>query len=479
MKVELLRLEGITFGEYGQLDDLSLTLYQGELLGVLSNHAVVKNDLVELIAGRRRAWSGRLYLAGKPCPFDEPDRQRHRLVGVVHSVKTLIDDMSISENIFVIRKGVKSQIINTRLLHAQARQLMDEFGLAMAPKTLVRNLSVVECCILEVLKVVALGARVVILQNLSSVLSDFEMAQLLGHAAHLKGKGVGFLMVDSSPSLLSNYADRVTVIKNGRSCWTFERGEINETALRSIFARGQEPGFPGASIAPRGQAAQQLEVLRFDQVRCGVLEALSFSLGHGQALCIVDQDGQGIEEIKALLGGEHRLEAGTILIDGAPLRARNAWQALDQRIAFIVENPADTMLFPDFTALENLCQPSSRKTPNFWINPNYLASCRQEYEPFFEPGALDRYPGELSSQDLHQLVYCRWHLYKPSLVVCVKPFSSVDKNLEQISAYFIGLLLDKGIAVLILTSNASEVGIACRILSLNPKNAPPHQKNDL
>lgn len=121
----------------------------------------------------------------------------------------------------------------------------------------------------------------------------------------------------------------------------------------------------------------------------------------------------------------------------------NVWQALDQKIAFIVENPADTMLFPDFTAIENLCYPSSRKTPYFWINPNYLSSCLHEYSPFFDSGVLDQYPGNMSTQDLHKLVYCRWHLYNPSLVVCVKPFSSVDKNLEEISVYFIGLLLKK------------------------------------
>ena len=82
-------------------------------------------------------------------------------------------------------------------------------------------------------------------------------------------------------------------------------------------------------------------------------------------------------------------------------------------------------------------------------------------------------------QGLHKLVYCRWHLYKPGVVVCIKPYSSVDKTLEEISAVFIDRLLKKGIAVLILTSSASEAESAGRKISINQKNDPLHQKNDL
>ena len=161
------------------------------------------------------------------------------------------------------------------------------------------------------------------------------------------------------------------------------------------------------------------------------------------------------------------------------MTARNPWQALDQKIAFIAENPAESMVFRDLSAIENLCLPSSRKAAGFWLNPTYVSSCLKEYGPYFGPDVLNKYPDELSAQDLHRLVYCRWHLYKPDVVVCIKPYSSVDKTLEEISAIFIDLLLRKGIAVLILTSSASEAESARRKISINQKNAPLHQKNDL
>jgi len=481
MKHELLRLEGITFGEHGQktLNDFNLVLYQGEILGVFSNYAVVKNNLVEVIAGRKGAESGRVYLDSEPDASREIDRHRYRKVGVIQSTKALVDDLSISENIFVMRKGFKAQVIDTYLLSVQTQQLMEEFGLSIEAQSLARNLSSVDRCSLEIVKAVALGARIIVLQDFSSFLSDTEIDQLLCLAAHLKDRGLGFLMVDSSVNHLSKYADRVVVIRKGRNFWVFGRGEINERAMKSCFSIDQLIDFPSEMTPSAVTVPQKSEALVFDQVRSGVLDTLSFKLHQGEELCIFDKDGQGIAEIKALLSGERQADSGRILTNGERFSARNVWQALDQKVAFVVENPAETMIFSDFTAIENLCLPASRKAADFWINPVYLASCMEEYAQYFDSGVLKRYPDELSAQDLHKLVFCRWHLFNPRLVVCVKPFSSVDKSLEEISAFFIGLLLKKGIAVLILTSTAPEAGIPSRKIVINQKNTPPYPKNDL
>lgn len=474
-------MEGVSVGERGQktLSDFSLTVYAGEVVGVFSTHATVKNDLIRLVAGQMGADAGRIYLCNEPCPFEEKDLVRQRRVGVIHSAQTLIDVLSVAENIFVIRKGVKGGVIDGPLLEIQARQLIDEFGMSIAPGTLVRNLSGVERCSLEVLKAIALGAQIVAFKDLSSFLPDVEIDQLLKFAARLKQRGIGFLLVESSVSTLARYADRVVVIKDGRNFWTFAGGGFNDETLKTCFSRAREAPLADDSLIASKQDVERREVLAFDRVNSGVLEALSFSLRQGEELCILDQEGRGIDELLALLGGERRPRSGRILVDGSDYTARNAWQALDQKIAFVAENPAESMVFRDLSAIENLCLPSSRKASGFWLNPKYLSSCLNEYSVFFEPGVLDKYPDELSIQDLHKLVYCRWHLYKPDVVVCIKPYSSVDKTLEEISAVFIDKLLRKGIAVLILTSSASEAESARRKISINQKNVPLLPKNDL
>jgi len=481
MAHELLRMEEVQLGGHGQksLNDFSMALRAGEVLGVFSTHATVKDDLVRLIAGQIGVDSGRIYLSGHASPFEEADLHRRRQVGVIHSAQALIDVLSVSENIFVIRKGVKAGVVDRRLLDVQAQQLIDEFGMSIAPDTLVRNLSDADRCSLEVLKSVALGAQIVVFKDLSSFLPDSSIDQLLEFANRLKSRGIGFLMVESSVGTLARYADRVVMIKNGRNFWIFERGAFNDEALKTCFSRKRDFGLPVELQAATPANDGRREVLVFDRVCSGVLDNLSFSLLEGEELCILDQGGKGIEEVRALLGGERRPTTGQIRVSGEGFTARNVWQALDQKVAFVAENPAESMVFRDLSAIENLCLPSSRKARGFWLNPMYVSSCLSEYGPFFAPEALKKYPDDLTVEDLHKLVYCRWHLYKPGVVVCIKPYSSVDKALEEISAVFIAHLLKKGVAVLILTSSASEAESASRKISINQKNVPLHQKNDL
>lgn len=469
MKKEVLRLEAIASEEHGQttLNGLGMSLYEGEVLGVFSNYLAVKNDVVRIIAGQKGPTAGRIYLDNEPCPFEEVNERRLRRVGVVRSTKTLIDDFSVAENIFVVRRGLKTQIIDKRVLDEQTRLLMEEFGFDLAPESRVRDIPEARRCGLEIVKAIALGARVLILQDLSTFLSDFEIAQLFEFIARLKHKELGFVLVDSSSAYLQMYAERIVVIRDGRSFWGW-RGKPEGSLTDACFSEHRRAFTLDAKQAGTQPCLKTDAVLTFEGVQTESLNAVCFSLHEGEGLCIVDQGGKGIDDIKALLSGQLSARSGRIFVSGEVFRGGSVQRALDQRVAFVMENPTDSMLFPDFTALDNLCFPSSRKTRDFWINPRYKESCKREYAKFFAPGALEKYPDELSIQDLHKLVYCRWHLYNPKVVVCVKPFNSVEKSLEEISAFFIELLREKGIAVLILTSNASESNQRWREIRVNP-----------
>lgn len=468
MKRELLRMEGITLGDdrHRVLKEVHLALYAGEVLGIYAEHGTVKNSLAGLVTGGLEASAGRLYIDMEPCPFNEPDRFRYRKVGIVRSVSTLIDVLSISENIFVVRRGFRAPYINRQILQEQTRLLMEDFGVSLDPRTLGSQLSTVERCILELIKAVALGARVVVLQDLSSFLSDAEIQQLMILTQGLKQKGTGFLMLESSVGILSSYADRVTVFRGGRSAWTFGTGEFTEGRLKACIFSGKEGGIPEVRVWEEAPATDKEEVLRFEHVSSGVLTNLSFSLHSGESLCLFDRDGGGIAAVKSLLGGKTRPDAGRIFLKDQPVHIRSLREALDLGIAVIAENPTETMIFPDLTALENLCFAASGKTRDFWLNPRYRESCLGEYGPYFQPGALLCYPDQLSDQDLLKLVYCRWHLYNPAVVLCIKPFSSVDKSLEAISVFFMELLQRKGIAVLVLTASESEAGISGRKIEI-------------
>lgn len=472
MKHEVLRLEDITYFENGRrtLDRFYLNLYKGEVLGVFSNHASVKTSLIALITGKCKADGGRLYIGDTPCHFEEKAIIRQQRITLIDAKNTLIDSLTVADNIFVIRRNFKHWFIENGLIRTQTRMLMEDFGLDIHPRTLASQLSTLERYMVELVKAYALGAEAVILKDMSTYLSDHELDRIHGLVCDLQTKGMAFLMVDSSVNQLRRYADRVVVIKKGRNSWTFQKDEFCESVLKSHFYR-QQDGRDGVHSLDEStsDAVEEQILLSFEGIETDILSPVTFSLKRGEALSIFDGDGKGIEEINALLSGTKKPDSGRIIYQGARYAVTNPWRALEKKVAFIPENPAETSLFKHFTALENLCYPSSTKVGDFWINPMYLSSCRREYAGDFEPGELDRHVDELPMQTLYKLVYVKWHLYNPALVVCTKPFSSVDKSLKDISARYLQKLLDKGIAVLILTSNYSEVGISCEKISITTK----------
>lgn len=474
MRTEVLRVEELTYIENGRktLNQLNMTLYKGEIMGVFSHHASVKNGLVNLLTGLAQSDSGRLYLDGKPYLYNDTSSLKQQKVAVLHTVNTLIDSLSVSDNIFVIRKGFKQYVIDKFVLQKQAGLLMKEIGLNIDPLSLVFKLSRIDRTLIELVKAYALGAKLIILKDFSSFLSDLDYEQVYSVLHILRTKGVAFLIVDSSADLLEKYTDRVVLIQKGRDMWTFKQGEFNENSLKQHFFNDRKSLLPVESQADQEAAYTSREVLRFEQVETAVLDAVSFSLHSGEALSLFDRDGRGIKAIMELLSGDIQSEKGEIFVKQRPYAVNQPWEALDHGVAFISENPIESMIFKHFTGLENLCFASSRKAPDFWLNPVYLNSCRNEYSQFFEEGSLALYGDQLSMQELFKIIYCRWHLYRPALVVCTKPFNSVDKSLVDISTTFIEHLLKKGIAVLILTSNFYDVGFPCEKMTLTTKESP-------
>lgn len=467
MKKEILRIESITIKEKGikTLNDFFLNLYEGELLGVFVHSAIEKRHLIELIYGNVEVEQGRICFENRPISYEDYVGIRKNKISMIQSTGKLIDDLTVADNIFVIRDRFGKYLIDKQTVHEQARRLMAELELSISPHKLGYMLTGYEKTAVEIAKAYALGARIIILKDLSSYLSDGELGQLTGLIGRLKGQGLSFVMIDSFTEVLKQFSDRLFVMKNGRNVWTLKSQQINDEILKTYFYAPSDRIKATASQV--GSTA-----LRFEGVATEGLDPLSFEIRSGEILSIVDHDGSGIEEIVKLLNGEKRGYKGDIYVGDRLFRPQSPWQALHRDLALIVENPIEAMLFKDISAIDNLCFSSSRKVRTFWMNAKYRRSCLDSYEEFFEKDVLKNSTDTLSAYDLQKLVYLKWHLYNPKVVICVRPFSSTDAELRQITSEMMSLLLEKGIGILVLASNYSEINSAGSKILLRPKECP-------
>jgi ribose transport system ATP-binding protein len=329
----------------------------------------------------------------------------------------------------------------------------------------VHTLSGFEKTAVEIAKAYGLGARIIILKDLSSYLSDSELDQLVEVIDRLKSNGISFIMIDSFTDILKQFSDRMFVMKNGRNVWTLKSEEINDDILSTYF---YTPLHEISGNAP----IKHTTALKFEHVSTDKLEPLSFEIHSGEVLSIIDHDGSYIDEIIKILSGESNSYQGEVYVGNRLFSTCRTWESIKKELVFIVENPVETMLFKDIKAIDNLCFASSNKVNTFWMNSKYRKSCIDNYEGFFSKGALSARTESLSIYDQQKLVYLKWHLYNPKVVVCTRPFSSIDVELREITSEMMELLLEKGIGILVLASNYSEINSTGTKIFLRPKEYP-------
>jgi len=473
MKQEILRIENILAREQGikTLDNFFMNLYKGELLGVFANNATDKRHFIDLICGEIDIERGRICYANKPVDMVKYKIIRRQKISHIQPKSKLVDDLTIASNIFVVRDGFKQQLIHEKTIEMQASLLMEELGFKLKPDLYVYRLTRYEKLMIEITKAFGRGAEIMIFEDLSKYLTDQEINHVKKLILMLRRKGMSILIIDSYSNVLTGITDRVMILQNGRNLWTFEGQAFDKPAVDTLFNQAIKKKRLNEYYTESSD-----EVICFDKVSTKNVCNLSFKIHGGQILSLFDGDGKGVEDIKAILEGDNHTYKGSITLGAQKFKSKNPWQSVKKKIGFVSENPQELMIFDNLSAIDNLTYAALNKVGNVLFSKQYYKSIIEDYKSYFSHGALLKHTEKLSTYDRHRLAYLKWHLYNPKLVVCIRPFSSVDMALKETTLELMEALLKKGIAILILSSNYEEVSTVGKIIDISSKEYPLSSK---
>ena len=471
-----LALAGITkrFGDLVANDAISLTLGRGEVLALLGENGAGKSTLVSILFGHYVADAGTIEVYGRPLPPGDPAAALAAGIGMVHQHFTLADNLSVQDNIVLGTQPLWSPATNRRAARARLVATGEKFGLRVDPDARVGMLSVGERQRVEILKALYRDARILILDEPTSVLTPQEAAALFGTLARLVADGLSIIFISHKLTEVLRVSDRIAVLRAGKLVATLDAATADRTALAELMV-GRAVRKPVAREHARGDVVCALANVTVGDGPRPALSDVSLAVRAGDIVGIAGVSGNGQDALAELMSGLRAPLSGTVALAGSPMPADpRAWIR-----AGVARVPADRHgvgVVGDFAVWENAIAERYRKpfaSAGFVRRSAARRYARALADRFdIRSAGLDAPARALSGGNVQKLIlgraltggYSHGDDFVPALIVANQPTWGLDVGAV---AYVHQRLLDasaRGAAVVLISDDLDEIlGIADRV----------------
>lgn len=476
MKEEVFRMDHVTTDDFEMtnLDNMTLHIYRGEIVGLLPVNEQGRKKLLEVMRHNVPLRYGRVYMEGQPVnSYLESDQSVNR-VSVISAKNRLVQDLSVSDNIFVLRRGFRQYVIEQKILDREANRLFAQNGIKIRPDITADKLTEFERVVIELIKAILQRERLIVFDEISSILSMKDILKLRDMMRHYAAQGFSFLYIGNHHEEVLHICDRLLVMKNGRIIKDIRDSRIPDSKVLQIA--GAE-GYPELYVRlehpvaqeepPEKKKVKENAVLEFREVSSSYFRNVSFSVHAGECVVLLDRSMPLVEETLRLFTSPGNVQEGEIICAGRRLTREAPMRLLDDSIAVIQEYPHRSMIFPDLSFMENLCILADRKIGNLFLQRKIQKSIRREYESVFGRDLDARDMRAVSKESKYSLVYYRYYMLRPKVVICIRPFSGADMYLRRHILMLMQKLMERGIAVVIMTAGLTDTYfVADRLLLL-------------
>ena len=283
MREEVLRMTHVTCQEQGStpLRDFNLNIFAGEIMGLIPlNGGHGMTVLIDLLRRNLPLQSGNIYYREELINTWRGAAPRYNRIGVIQSSSCLVEGLTVADNIFVLRPAFKSWLIRPRILRQQLQPLLDKFDPGISAGAYVENLTHFQRFVVELVKAVVAGCRLIILRDVSTFISDSELSRLHGILRHYAEEGISFLYLGFHYEELTQICDRTALFSNGRITKILEHEAMGAPVAYDNIVRSQLERHHHRDNLPL--------VLEVTELSGGAVEKLSFSVAPGE--CVVLQD---------------------------------------------------------------------------------------------------------------------------------------------------------------------------------------------
>ena len=469
-RTPLLEVRGLCkqFPGVRALHEVSLKLHQGEVLALIGENGAGKSTLMKILAGVQPADSGEYHIEGESVAFQNVRDALASGIALIHQELNLAANLDLAANIFLGREPAKFGFVDDMAVHSGASQYLKRVGLNIPTETLVGDLPIGKQQLVEIAKALSCDARVLIMDEPTSSLSQKETETLFEVVHDLREQGISVIYITHRLSEVKTLADRVTVFRDGKNAGDLSREKIDHDAMVQLMVGRELSEFYDRKIHEPGEV-----ILELNKVRSPAhpYTEISFQIRSGEVVGIAGLVGAGRTELLETIFGVTPALAGTMKIGGELTHPQSPQEAISAGMALVPEDRKLHGLVLPMTVRENASLASLKRDQkngllNFEAEKEVATDAVDQLQ--IKTPHLDQIARFLSGGNQQKIVLGKWLALKPRLLMLDEPTRGIDVGAKREIYKLMEKLAGEGIAILFVSSEMEEVlGMADRALVMH------------
>lgn len=442
------------------LNQCRFELHAGEVHAVVGENGAGKSTLMKILGGIYRKDAGHIYIEGQETEIFNPRQAQHLGISMIHQELNLMPHLTVAQNIFVGRepRGKIPFFVDDKITNHEAERLFEMLSLELDPNTKVADLTVAKQQMVEIAKALSFNARILIMDEPTAALTDVEIDDLFSIIRQLRQNGVGIIYISHRLEELRLIADRVTVMRDGKTIDTLLAKDASIDKIISLMV-GRTIYESAPEIPEDSSQEIVLEVRNLKRGR--VLQNVSFGLKKGEILGFAGLMGAGRTEVARAIFGADEIDGGEIYVKGRQVRVRNPKDAVVNGIGYLSEDRKRYGLTLEMDVKENVVMASMRLFLRWlgWVDFGKAAARAQEMVDALNiktPG-VEQKTKFLSGGNQQKVVIGKWLTADTDVLIFDEPTRGIDVGAKSEIYTLLNDLANQGKSIIMISSELPEI----------------------
>ena len=466
MKGSLLELKNVSksFPGVKALDGVSFDLKAGEVHALLGENGAGKSTLMKIISGIHKRDEGSYKIGGKEITDINPKIAQSLGIAIIHQELNMCQDLTVAENMFLGREETKFGLLAQKHLNEKAKAVLEQLKIDIDPEMVIRKLSVSKQQMVEIAKALSTNARILIMDEPTSALTEKECKELFRIINELKQNGCAIVYISHRLEELEEITDRVSIFRDGQYIIT---KPFNETNLDEIISY-----MVGREITekfPKIASQKGKKILEVRNLNSGIVKDASFDLFAGEIIGFSGLMGAGRTELVKALFGAERIESGEVILYGERIKISSPKDAISHGIVLGPEDRKSEGLCTKLSIRENIGLANLDQISNKWglIDKEKEKTLTEKAikDLKIKTPSIEQDAKNLSGGNQQKVVVGKWMVRDAKVVIFDEPTRGIDVAAKVEIYNIMNQLKEQGVGVIFVSSEMPEViGMSDRIL---------------